>query len=579
MGRVRELLGARRDEEQQGAVTSAECARLRHLFIHSPALIAVFSGERHVFELANPTFQQFVEGQDLIGKAVREVLPHGLWHSYLTKLEEVYQTGQPSVSHEWFLRHAADEDYLEVRCIDFTYQPIRDANELISGVYTHGADVTEHVLRIADKEIALDRLKNVWSPAISHRLLTSLSPIIDWTDLLRNEPRQQEITNQGLRIINQNARDLDEMIRREQDLVDDLLEISSIEGLGLQFDPSPVEIKSIVRDAAAGLIPLAQQRGIDLRLSLPEFEQPTTIMGDNLRLKQVFHNLLQNAIKFSDPGGRVRVGYRTGGELVQIQISDEGRGIAPEVMPHLFNDFDHPEGTKAKSGLGLAITRHLVEMHGGRISAESEGMNRGATFTVELPVSKMEVAAIENSGESREVAMRGTEGADGTPPPEYKRISAWINERVDAPEKPLLVSEAYTLCFRVGTTTASGELLLTEDAVLPESDIPENGLDTTWLVRSNNVELVALVGDNDAKIKKDDTSYACQVSFALHIPKLVPSDVLKLILIPRAAEGARLDITILCAGKHLSSVHHRVERHFRRRARRHGTEGRGADQS
>jgi signal transduction histidine kinase/ActR/RegA family two-component response regulator len=569
VGRVRELLGARREGEtegglRQGGPSPDKCARLLHVFNHSPALIAVVGGEGRVFQLVNPTFRHYAGGQDLVGRPARDALDGNFWGSFLTKIEEVYATGQARAIRDWLFLPRGERKLSEIRLLDFTFQPIHEGDGPVSAVFAHGSDVTESVRRAADAEWRAALREGHRTPVSSHELRTSLSPIIDWTYLLSGErPADPDEIEQGLRVISKSARELDELLRARVDLADELREISVARGPSLRFENSPVPIDSVIVDVAEGLFPLAHQRGIDVQLAVDTGSRPMPVIGDNLRLKQVFHNLLQNAIRFSDEGGRVRVYLQGSGESVLVKITDEGRGITREALPHIFHAFRDTPTRGTRAGLGLAITHELVKMHGGSISVSSEGENHGATFTVELPAMPAGADVADRGGSSVETRGLPEEGEARPPAPEYKRISASIDERASEPDTPLVVGDTYTLSLRVGMGEVSGELIVSPDAVVPPSDIPEGGLETTWLVKSSNVELAISEGDADMMVKKDDSSRSYLATFALRIPEHGPSHVRKLLVTPRVAEGARLDITIFVRLQTQYSEEQRVYRQFR----------------
>jgi signal transduction histidine kinase len=184
---------------------------------------------------------------------------------------------------------------------------------------------------------------------------------------------------------------LDRSTRLQARLIDDLLNVSMIIAGKLQIDKKPVPVLPIVAAAVGALRAEAEHKGVEIRTIL---EAPGPVLGDPERLQQIALNLIVNAIKFTPPGGRVEVVLgRRHGRAVLI-VRDTGRGIAPEVIPHIFDRFrqGHEGGRHEGLGLGLAIVRHLVEAHGGTVRAESPGPGGGAVLTVELPLYAVEAA-------------------------------------------------------------------------------------------------------------------------------------------------------------------------------------------
>ncbi|HKB68073.1 MAG TPA: PAS domain S-box protein [Pyrinomonadaceae bacterium] len=243
-----------------------------------------------------------------------------------------------------------------------------------------------------------DRLKDEFLATLSHELRTPLTSILGWATLIRNgEVDRVENLERALEIIERNA-------RSQARLIDDLLDVSRIITGNLQLDVRPLNLEPIVRIAIDALRPAADAKGIKIAVELDS--KHCLVHGDPNRLRQVIWNLLMNGIKFTPRGGRVSlrlecfVQQRSGetvspsGSLsayVRLTVSDTGDGITPEFLPYVFHRFRQEEGSISRKagglGLGLAVVRHLVELHGGSVSAESGGAGRGSIFTVDLPLA------------------------------------------------------------------------------------------------------------------------------------------------------------------------------------------------
>jgi CheY-like chemotaxis protein len=227
-----------------------------------------------------------------------------------------------------------------------------------------------------------NRIKDEFLTTLSHELRTPLSAILGWTRILRTGRLDEERMAHGLEVIERN-------VLAQTKLIDELLDVSRIITGKLRLSVRAVTLVPVIEAAIEAMRPAADAKEIQIefepRLSPGEDEA----VGDPDRLQQVVWNLVSNAIKFTPPRGRVRVELARDGAQFLIRVSDTGRGIHPEFLPHVFDRFRQADSSMTRThtglGIGLAIARHLVELHGGFISAESPGEGRGATFSVSLP--------------------------------------------------------------------------------------------------------------------------------------------------------------------------------------------------
>lgn len=230
----------------------------------------------------------------------------------------------------------------------------------------------------ADAEAA-NRAKDEFLAVVSHELRTPLSPILGFLEILLEDPVATSEQRMALATIERNARSLSL-------LIDDLLDVSRIASGKLSLEYVPVEMNDLVRAALASSRPAADGKGV--RLTLAGSEEPLLVAGDAGRLTQVIANLLSNALKFTPRHGEVAVSLTRDGGRVVLRVRDTGKGIAPDLLPHVFERFRQGDTSDTRVhgglGLGLAIVRHIVERHGGVVTATSPGENLGATFTVEL---------------------------------------------------------------------------------------------------------------------------------------------------------------------------------------------------
>jgi signal transduction histidine kinase/CheY-like chemotaxis protein len=232
-----------------------------------------------------------------------------------------------------------------------------------------------------------NRMKDDFLGIVSHELRTPLSAILGWARMLKRgmltSPRARE---RALEAIERNA-------ALQARLVDDLLDVSRIVSGKLALEIAPVDLAVIVEAAIDSVRPSSMTKGIEIAALLEG--EDVTVLGDARRLQQVIWNLLTNAIKFTPPGGRVEVSVDRGERTVRVSVRDNGIGIPADVLPRVFERFKQADGTATRLygglGLGLSIVRHVVESHGGRAEAHSEGEGHGAKMVIELPIADAEV--------------------------------------------------------------------------------------------------------------------------------------------------------------------------------------------
>jgi signal transduction histidine kinase len=252
-----------------------------------------------------------------------------------------------------------------------------------------------------------NRAKDDFLSTVSHELRTPLTAVLGWGTMLRKGTLDAARTTRAIEAICNNA-------ARQAQLIDELLDVSRLVGGRTDFDLREVDLRDSLRGAVEAIMPLAEAKGLEVRLG----SHPTVpVTADPRRLEQIFLNLLSNAVKFTPPGGRVTLDAVLAGPRVQVRVTDNGSGIEPGFLPHVFDRFRQGESDPSRSagglGLGLFIARQLVEAQGGTIQADSAGAGAGATFTVSLPVTAGGQPARTVPADARPAATRDAAGVPG----------------------------------------------------------------------------------------------------------------------------------------------------------------------
>jgi len=279
--------------------------------------------------------------------------------------------------------------------VSLTISPVKDHNGTIVGASKIARDITE-VKRITreleqlleservarSRAETANRLKDEFLATVSHELRTPLNAIVGWTQVLKDTLRQNRDAMEGVEVIERNA-------HVQAQLIDDLLDLGRITTGKMTLATEWLEVGKVINDAIASVRPAAETKQISVHTLFNE--AGASLMGDRKRLQQVMWNLVSNAIKFTPKKGRVTVGITRVNSHVEITVSDNGRGIAPEFIPHVFEQFRQADASTTRHygglGIGLSLVKQLVELHGGEVRAESPGLDLGATFTISLPVA------------------------------------------------------------------------------------------------------------------------------------------------------------------------------------------------
>jgi len=326
---------------------------------------------------------------DMIGKSVRLIIPDDRQHEEDEVLRRI-RDGQ-RIEHFETIRRRKDGTVFPA---SLTISPILNERGVVIGASKIARDVSERIRadeerrRLLEIARSANRLKDEFLATLSHELRTPLNAIVGYSRML-----QAGMLAGG----DKQTRALETVVRNAGSLtqiVEDVLDVSRIVSGKLRLNVQAVDLSQIVREAVETSQPAADAKGI--RLNVIADPLGTLVSGDPDRLRQVLWNLCSNAVKFSERGGRVEVRVERVNSHIEVTVTDTGIGIDPSFLPHLFERFSQADaGTNRVHGglgLGLAISRHLVELQGGRISAHSDGPGRGSTFRIELPVRGVEPA-------------------------------------------------------------------------------------------------------------------------------------------------------------------------------------------
>lgn len=473
------------------------------------------------------------------------------WFEYTgTTLEQMQGWGWQQVHHpehvdrvvEYF-RHCIEigeqwEDTFPLRRNDGTYRwflsraiPVRDAAGNILRWFGTNTDITERLQAEQEREQLLEReqaarsdaeaanrVKDEFLAVLSHELRSPLNPILGWTRLLQKGKLDPARKAEALKTIERNA-------KLQSQLIEDLLDISRIMQGKLTLTATPVSLAFVISAALETVRLAAEAKNIKIMLDLSPMVDP--ISGDAARLQQVVWNLLTNAVKFTPNGGQVTVELGQFDQLAQIRVIDSGKGIAPEFLPYVFEYFRQADSTTTRKfgglGLGLAIVRQIVEMHGGTVKAESLGEDQGAIFTVQLPILQQTVLAVSEPSRAEagntENFLSNLQILVVDDDADTREFQAFLLEQSGA---------------RVITATSGLEALQVLDQFIPDvlvSDVGMAQMDGYMLIqqirsrppdRGGTIPAIAVT----AYARDFDQQKALQAGFQAHITKPVEPDVL-----------------------------------------------------
>ena len=423
--------------------------------------------------------------------------------------------------------------------------PIKDTDGRMVGVITVFHDVTERRRAEREREKLLrseqaargeaetaNRLKDEFLATVSHELRTPLNAILGWATMLKRGSLEEQTTRNALDVIERNA-------KAQVELTEDLLDVSRIITGKMHIEQRPVEIAPVIRAAVDAIRPAASAKSISVEFLIEE--NAGFIIGDPDRLQQVVWNLLSNAIKFTPEKGRIEIRVEQVGSHLEIRVSDNGIGIEEQFLPFIFDRFRQADPSMARAhgglGLGLAIVRHLIELHGGSVRAESAGKEKGTTFIISLPLaSAPEVSAYSEP----DASLQEMDGGQAAMPDLRNLRVLVVDDEPDTLEILKLALERCGADVRAASSAAGALKIFLEwkpDLLVSDIGMPgDDGFEFIRKVRNltqqqgGKIPAVALT----AYVRDEDRQKALDAGFQMHVSKPVDPTALA-----KALEGLK----------------------------------------
>ncbi|KQT14185.1 hypothetical protein ASG30_00950 [Ramlibacter sp. Leaf400] len=373
--------------EAQDAVVT-----LKTWFDQAPGFVALLRGPEFVFDMVNDAYLQLVGHRQIVGRPAFEALPDIRNQGYEELLQRVLTTGEPFIGRALRLNvQETPEGEVRECFVDLMYQPVRDADGAVIGIFAQGHDVTEQVHAVNALRQA-DQRKDEFLATLAHELRNPLAPIRQAVAVAASPKADEARKSWAMAVIDRQASHM-------AVLLEDLLDVSRISRGRLELRVEAVVLEDVVNAALESVQPLIQSRRHRLSVVLPE--APVRLRGDPVRLAQVLSNLLSNAAKYTDPDGQITLEAQAAHGVLTVRVRDTGIGLSPASQHEIFGMFSQVTSALHRSegglGIGLALSKGLVELHGGRLAVHSEGLGRGSVFTLSLPLAASESEAVKRS--------------------------------------------------------------------------------------------------------------------------------------------------------------------------------------
>lgn len=380
-----------------------------------------------------------------------------------------------------------------------------------------------------------DRQKDLFLATLSHELRTPLNSILGWIQILRTRKLEPAEIERAIEVIERNAKGQSEMIS-------DILFVSRIITGKLEIKHEPVNISEVITGVVEMIKPSAEAKLLELSVEDEGYE-PVPVEGDAERLQQVFLNLLTNAVKFTPEGGKIFIRLRRVGSNVLAEIIDTGQGINPQFVPYVFERFRQADSTYTRRigglGLGLAIVRHLVELHGGTVTAHSDGKDRGSRFSIRLPIADSKLfTPVNNGAYATEISPEVSSQVSG--------MNILLVED-DKDSRDMLETVLSIYGIKVESAESAAEAVekirkLKPDVLVSDIGLPgEDGYDLIRNVRGlppregGETPAIALTG----YVSVQDRKLALDAGYQDHVPKPVNPNILLELLVRLGAKNRR----------------------------------------
>jgi PAS domain S-box-containing protein len=395
---VQAFAGKRAERAQRDAMLTAQRheAEIEAMYDAAPIGLCVVDREGRYLRINQHLAQ--INGhppEAHIGRTFREIVP-GVADQAEQMLRQVLETGKPIAGVE-IRGEVPSQPGVERTWIE-NWVPVMDAGGTIVGVHAAAEEITSRK-RMEEELRRANQVKDEFLATLSHELRTPLNAILGWSDMLRRGLLDQAVSRQAIEAIARNA-------EAQMHLISDVLDVSRMIAGKLRLELEEVDLLQVAHQATTSLRPAADAKGVSLALEAGCTGAAVT--GDPHRLQQIVWNLLSNAIKFTAAGGSVTVRLLTAADHAVLSVADTGAGIPPELLSSVFERFVQADSSTTRRhgglGLGLSIVRQLAELHGGTVSAASEGEGCGATFTVNLPLRSERVAQGASAPAARAVS-------------------------------------------------------------------------------------------------------------------------------------------------------------------------------
>lgn len=514
------LVASARHRVDSDALRRLVEAERDRLLLDAPVGAAVMIGEELVYHLVNSMYAM-VSGRpadEMVGKAFIDVFPELDGSPVHQKFKEVYRAGKPFVSQPTLVQIHRNGGALDDRYFTYNLSPLRTLSGEVYGLMVIAVDITiqvearTQVEKLNTELQAAARAKDEFLALLGHELRNPLAPIVTALGLM--EIRKGDTEREQLVIRRQVAH-----LTR---LVDDLLDVSRITRGKVELRKETVDMRDVLAGAVEMVTPLVAQKHQRLHVDLVSLQW----YGDPARLAQIVSNLLTNASRYSQSTAEIFLRARVDSAELRIDVSDNGTGLSAELLPHLFEPFFQGErklhGSVGGLGIGLALVKNLTELHGGHVTAQSEGPGKGSTFTVRLPLASNPIAP---------QAAKPIASAPGSGKPQSILV---VDDNIDAAETLADALRAYGHVVNTAYTAEAALESFTQqhlDLAVLDIGMPErSGYELAELMRESgrnpDVRFVALTGFGQDL----DKERSAAAGFAVHLVKPLGFDALRLLL-------------------------------------------------